>query len=1161
MKLRSLAIERLPGIDQRFEISDLTAGFNVIVGPNGIGKSSLCRATRALWWSSYGREGPLTVSARVEHDGQMWRVEREGAHHEWQLHGEASEPPHLPPAHLDGCFFLLLRDLLDASPTAGADVAAEIRTQMAGGFDLDEALSHAFESISGRFGRNERARLDTVDREIKRAEGVQADLRRREEEVAELEARKQAALAAGRRLKHFERALELQEIRSRVDEIERSLAGLPDGLDRLQGGELSQLDQRGEELERLAARRREAEAALDRSQTERRATGLPAEIDTAELQAWRGRATGLKDIERDLRGAREDLEAAHSELEESVRGLGADAASLAGIDLADDGDLFALLRESQELTDRQGAIDSRLRLLEAPDAHEGPAVDRLRAAVEALRAWLRAPSPDAPRRSGSQRNLWIAVALLVVIGAAGAAFLHPLVVVLAGLGIGLAIAAFSSRPDPAALAAREAARREFQRQDVPGPSGWREWAVDERLRDLENEFAERSAAESRADRRAADRMELEIRREEIAAPLAEMEQRWSGLRSRLGLADGVRALDVVDTARALDQRRRAGAAHQAAEARVEEMAARHGDRLTVFMDFLIAHGEAEPSDAASAGAGIESLSARDAEYRRARSAGEDAQRALEETADDIAEARRIVEAIFSEAGLESGDRVGLARRIDALEEHRDLNGRRAGREVGIEQLRAKLDEAGELDLADRDADALAREAQALEDEYGKQDTIQAEISAIDAEIRRARGDHDLEEHLAERCSALEALREKRDAALLSRAGEFLIETVRNEHETNQAPRVLERARELFSIFTHHAYRLSVPSGDSTSFRAIDSTTERGHTPEELSDGTRAQLLLAVRLAFAEDAEHGAALPVFLDEALDVSDPARFDAIARSLGRMAGDDGRQFVYLTADPVDVARIQAAFAAEGCEPAKVIDLGALRTGSAAVAEAGELEVPPLPDVPVPGDLSAEEYGALLRVPPLDPRRGHAAQHLFHLLWDDLPLLQRLLELRVERVGVWRTASRPGGAAVEDLDSGGPAGGQLGARADLLEEFCRLWSEGRGRPVNRDTLESSNAVSSTYIQRVSEVARDLGGEALALIESLHERKDERLSGYRRKAADDLEAYLADEGYLDTRPVLGEEEILARLVATRAASRLPGRIAAECAHRWWALGESGRAG
>ncbi len=69
--------------------------------------------------------------------------------------------------------------------------------------------------------------------------------------------------------------------------------------------------------------------------------------------------------------------------------------------------------------------------------------------------------------------------------------------------------------------------------------------------------------------------------------------------------------------------------------------------------------------------------------------------------------------------------------------------------------------------------------------------------------------------------------------------------------------------------------------------------------------------------------------------------------------------------------------------------------------------------------------------------------------------------------------------------------------------------------------------------------------------------RRDERLSIYRSQAADKLEAFLVDEGHIDRRPVLDQDEICAYLMASPAAARLPGELAAECVHRWWTLSES----
>jgi hypothetical protein len=270
--------------------------------------------------------------------------------------------------------------------------------------------------------------------------------------------------------------------------------------------------------------------------------------------------------------------------------------------------------------------------------------------------------------------------------------------------------------------------------------------------------------------------------------------------------------------------------------------------------------------------------------------------------------------------------------------------------------------------------------------------------------------------------------------------------------------------------------------------------------------------------------------------------------------MAEDQGRQVFYLTSDPSDVARIEAALELESCRAPQVIDLAEVRNRGAAVGAPEDLRVEPLPAVSRPDGHTPESYGALLGVPPLRPARGHAAQHLFHLLWDDLPLLYQLLERRIERVGQWRMVSRSGSDFSRHIAAQGDAGAQLGARADLLDMFCRSWCEGRGRLLDREALERSGALSENYLDSVSEIALEVGGDGKALIDALQSRADGRLRGFRRRAADALEGFLLEESFLDRRPVLDEEEIVARLMATPPAARLPGAVAVACAHRWWVL-------
>ncbi len=106
MKLRKLSIEHLPGIDRPFELEDLNSGLTVIVGPNGIGKSRLCAAVRALLWRGRAvKDGGLVASGIFEHQNESWHVSREGSRYGWQREGIDANPPQLPGEQLDGCFF------------------------------------------------------------------------------------------------------------------------------------------------------------------------------------------------------------------------------------------------------------------------------------------------------------------------------------------------------------------------------------------------------------------------------------------------------------------------------------------------------------------------------------------------------------------------------------------------------------------------------------------------------------------------------------------------------------------------------------------------------------------------------------------------------------------------------------------------------------------------------------------------------------------------------------------------------------------------------------------------------------------------------------------------------------------------------------------------
>ena len=423
-------------------------------------------------------------------------------------------------------------------------------------------------------------------------------------------------------------------------------------------------------------------------------------------------------------------------------------------------------------------------------------------------------------------------------------------------------------------------------------------------------------------------------------------------------------------------------------------------------------------------------------------------------------------------------------------------------------------------------------------------------------MRQTRQANEMQERIATREDARDDLHELRDRALVASAGQFLLDEVEEEFESTQMPRVFERARNHFSAFTHHKHELKLDSGHSApQLVAQDLVADRRRELEELSDGTRAQLLLAARIAFAEEVENGMVLPLFLDEALDQSDPDRFAAIVESLGRVAAGQGRQIIYLTADPLDLERIRGALGGEDGLLAPPIDLGQVRTREASPRGPESLKIGSRKVVPAPEGMSVEEYGARLGVPAFRPRLGWTEQHVFYLFWDDLDLLHDFLRASIERAGQWKTVA--GTPLAERLGSRSIPPSEIDMRLNLLEVHCELWNQGRGRPVDADALKDSGALTDVFLGKAIAIANELDGDAERLLAAFRRGEDSRLKRFRNKNLERLRSFLVEHEFLDDRPVFTESELRLKALSSPAANELSGRVARDCLHRWWQWAEA----
>ncbi|PWG62345.1 hypothetical protein [Sediminicurvatus halobius] len=1072
MRLTALAIRQLPGVDA-FTVDGLAPGVNLVVGPNAVGKSSLARA---LWHLVAGSRpadpSALSLEAELVDDDGHWRVVRSGRQVVWTRDGEPAAVPPLPEADRLHCYWLRVEDLLQAEGRDEQSLVELLRRELAAGFDLD-AVRNAFE-FGPRRGQQEGQALRDARQQRQRIESRYEALLREEETLPRLEARVQAARAAGQRARQLEQALALLEARQERERLDAALASHPEGMERLTGRELQRLH----ELEAQRGRARDGAAEQRRRRDEARAraaeTGLAdARPEASELEATARRLQTLIQRDRQREEARRRLAEREAEWRAAAEALGGDDAAL--------------------ITAGPAEVAAAERL--AQDLHAA------RAELDACRAQAQAaaePAGDGPRPT---RLPWIAgLALASAVLGGVAAVLTALwwaiaASLLAALATGLAV-----------------------------PAAWREQRS-HREAESERDFARRR------HRELADRVAAAEAREQAAREAAREFCQAHGI-DPAGLAGA--GLDrLIRLTAALDQAR---SAHAAARAELDRIDAELQAEATAVHGFLAQWGAApETSDPVALETALDAFRERWRAAEQAARDGGEADRELRRLEETVAERAAEIGTLYREAGIEPGDRAGLERRCAALETWREL--RRQHDAACATEAERRRPLAGEDDLLAR---VEAGDAAGLEADLSEQQTLAAdyeslleEAKAIRTRLEEAGRDGGLEQALAAERGAAEALAGLRDEALLGAAGRFLLDQVAGEYRSARQPPVLQDASERFLRFTHHGWSLELDA--ERGFHAREAASGERRPLSALSSGTRMQLLLAVRIAWARQIEREKKpLPLFLDEALTTSDTGRFAEVAASLQQLADEEGRQIFYLSARREEIGLWEHA---TGKAPA-VVDLAAIRFRRPTAAPV-DYQVPEPAPLPAPDARTPEAYAAALGVPAPDPWQPPEAIPLFHLLRDDLPQLHRLMEdWRVTRLG--ELEALLAGAAAERALPDRDVRERLAARCRIARSWLGHWRRGRGRPVDRGVLEASGVIRETFIDRVSELADRVGGDAEALVSALREGQVKRFRG---QTTDELEAWLQAEGYLDPEPPLEPEALLRAVLASQADTAHPAEI------------------
>lgn len=1140
-----LRIDRIPGIHRPFETPTFVPGVNFVFGSNGSGKTTLCRALSALLWPETTALDGAVLAAEFDHEGAVWRVERTGSLVTWFVNGQRTLPPPLPGAEWQRCFLL---DDVALMSERDPSLALAITRQMAGGIDLRAIGEEWFPLPGPRAFLEARSRWREAQRRQQVVRGEQMVLLRQEERLAELAEQRDAAADARTLLIRLEEARELAQARRALNEIEIAQAEFPPGLQNLTGregeewAELAQARQRTEkerdELGRLAD---EADQKLIEC---RLPAGPPDEAALHDLmESLSQLSAGEAQLERlELEEARQEARASAARRElapfnESAKLPAPGPAALARVE-----QLFA---EGGDLQAEQARLRAELKVLGPADASQDP--ERIREACRILRAWLKAPASLAALWSTGRVLAAAGGAALLVAGGLLAWLVHPALGGMALVGLLCVFWAWPRRPAGAAPRLRSDWQAEYRKSGEAPPARWEPEEIEAYLECIERRLVAALAAAERHNR--AERIQHDL--EELEARALRWEERRRELAAELGMELGAGAGALARFLDLLARCHEAEALLEDARAQRRTWSARRDERVNHCQKVLAAFGEPPGGSEKELRQRVERLRRRTADFHQAQAQQREAAARSAQVGRERQEIAAKMERLLAHVQL-AEDQIGqLESRLEVLPRWRSVEEARKNAQHLVRVAEQRL--ADRPDLAGLGAEDVAARIEELDGQARRWEALTQEILGIEARIQDETKGQRLMTALFEENAALEHLRAQREGLLLNTAGRFLIGQVLAEYEANSQPAVLRRAGELFSAFTNRTFELIFERSSQAApeFRARETASGNLLDLEQLSLGTRTQLLLAARLAFADLEAQRFKPPLLLDEALGHSDPRRFQAAAQSLFSLARE-GQQSIYFSCQESDRFLLERGRDAAHDPPLNVIDLDEVRFGSR--AQVDPLPVPPVRSkLPAPEGVERAEYAAILGVPRLEPSAPVTAAHLFFITADDLPALHAFLEKGVSTIGQFLALERWN----VGLDSLKPVVvRRWRARASALAQFQEAFDQGRGRRVDRSALEKCPCISEAFINRISDLARDLVGDPRQLLDALRQKKDPRARGFREDALAGLEAFLEDQGFIDRRPVLELPAILERVIAgaglALAAKDLEVDEVTQLVHEWW---------
>jgi hypothetical protein len=1120
--IRDLSIHKMPGFPRGMEAyRDLAPNINIIAGPNGSGKSSTARIIQDLIWR--GRVEGLQAESSVVIGGTPWEIKIDAGRKKVQREGADDEITGIPSPDASRRYMLAMHDLVIANET---DLARQIMRESVGGYDLDEAqIKLGYGSAIKNKSATEYRNFSDAEKKYRETEKKQLELKQQEEMLQDLFREREKAEDARKRLDFYGKVEQFLEANLNYARLSDRFGKFPAELAKMTGDEYQQIvnleteisDCRGEadNAEIIAAGNRERLSLL----------GLPAGgIDPVVTGELATRVRELERLERDIGEISRKIEEFRVKAAEAIKSIGEnpDTTGWDGLRLDDVGNLGRLLQKYHQCLSEKQFYETSYKAL-SPGNEDGAESDSetIKEGIKILSNWL-----QEKKSVTGVPKIWVAVLTLAGIASGVLVYLTGLWGLLPVTVAG--IIAWMAKPG----SGNDLRRKDYEKTGLRQP---RDWETEDVAGIMELLISELARAER--DEQAAQSMELcRDRLAEAEQRLGQVNKQREQMLERLKSIPGIPREDLksydglywflVHAA----HWQKYNAEFLALTGGRDEATRQKNENLGKFNDLAARHNAAAVRDAAGANAVLNKLIDDITVWKDCRSAIERQNDIIREKKKQMERAAARLREIYEKIGIEQGHKERVRELALRLEEFGGVRNDRFAAEITLSD-RKKIMESHSLfkengNIQTLTPDEVPGMIAAFAEQAEKRDRIKEEITRIETNISNVRQCHDLEEALSEKGRASEGLEDLFERNLASVTGQLLVDHLRKESREQNRPKVFKRANVLFNRITQGRYELILDEKAEPSFRAYDTVQRLGQELDELSTGTRIQLLMSLRLAFIETQESALMLPVLADELLANSDDTRAGAIIEALVEISRD-GRQVFYFTAQGDEVARWQSFLKTRTGVSSKIIELAGRDNESSVLNHAlqsfGSIDL--TRNIPLPDGAGRRAYKKILAVPPFNLMEDPASRlHLWYLV-DDNQLLYNCLKRGITYWGQLESFLVAG--RLEGFDAA--LTGKLEKKVRLLDRFCELYRKGRSRQVDREIIKRSGAVSANHIDGVTEKLTLLGNDPEKLIQALRNREVYR---FKELKTDELEQYLIAGGFINRQEPLPPGDFLLQINA-----------------------------